>query len=79
MRSAAVNIPAVADCDDQYQQKLVANCVDDPVIASTNTVQVGLSFELDGTRRPRVGGETVDDSSHPLSRRLVQFPKRSRG
>jgi hypothetical protein len=56
----------MADADDQYDEPVVMNLVDDPVVTDAHPIHTVLSFEGDTPRRSRFVCEEIDRSSNPL-------------
>ena len=61
-----VDIATVADPDHLYEQPVVVDFVDEPVVTDTYPVDVHLAHQSNASRRPRFAGEQVDDRPDPL-------------
>jgi hypothetical protein len=49
-----------------YEQPVVVDFVDEPVVTDAYTVHVRFTHQSDASRRPRFAGEQVDNRPDPL-------------
>ena len=61
-----VDIATVADADHLYEQPVVLDFVDDPVVTDTYPVHIRFAHQSNASRRPRFAGEQIDDRPDPL-------------
>jgi hypothetical protein len=62
----AIHIAAVADTDDLDDEPVVEHLIDDPVITHPHPVSALLTGKRDASRWPRILGQKIDRSPHPL-------------
>lgn len=61
-----VDIATVADSDHLYEQPVVVDFIDNPVVTDTHPVHVRFAHQGNASRRPRFTGEQIDDRPDPL-------------
>ena len=61
-----VEIAAVADADHLYEQPVVVDFVDNPVVTDTHPVHIRFAQHGNAPWRPRFTGEQIDDRPDPL-------------
>ena len=56
----------MANADHLYEQSVVVDLVDDPVVTDAYSVHVRFTHQSDASRRPWFAGEKVDNRPDPL-------------
>lgn len=59
-------VATVAKADHLYEQPVVVDFVDEPVVTGTHSVHVRFTYQSDASRRPRFAGEQIDNRPDPL-------------
>ncbi len=61
-----VDIATVADADHLYEQPVVVDFINNPVVTDTHPVHIRFAHQSNASRRPRFTGEQIDDRPNPL-------------
>ena len=61
-----VDIATVADADHLYEQPVVVNFIDNPVVTDTHPVRIRFAHYSNASRWPRFTGEQIDDRPDSL-------------
>ena len=67
----SVNLPAMADADNQDKEESVFYLINDPVIAAADPVAALMPLELLHSRRPRLLRQGIDGRGNPQAHRLL--------
>ena len=78
-RSRSVDIPAMAEANDQHDEPVVVNLVDDPIVTDAHSIHAVLPLEGDTPRRSRFVCEEIDRSPNPLLLAPWELSKRLDG
>jgi hypothetical protein len=76
--SITIDIPAIADVDDEDEKLIVENSVHDPVVANSDSVRV-VAGQFNRSRAARIRSECFDSPNDPTIKFTRKFSKRPGG
>src|SRR5262249_32832249 len=71
--SIPIDLAAMSDAQDQYDQLVIPDCIDDPIGTHAEAVEVVLPLELDRPVGPRIRGQLANMLTNPVSLGLREF------
>lgn len=76
-RRSAVDLAAMTDADDVYQEQRIEDLVDDPVVTNSNPIDRVLALHRHTVRWPGVVGQQIKCRADPLLLATLQRGERS--